>query len=56
MQAPACSGTMQSAGSARTWFDLKEGVLRGERVTWTGHVRDTGLFSILAHEWAARRA
>ena len=34
----------------------KEGVLRAERVTWTGHVRDTGLFSILAHEWAARRA
>jgi RimJ/RimL family protein N-acetyltransferase len=25
----------------------KEGVLRAERVTWTGHVRDTGLFSIL---------
>ncbi len=30
---------------------VKEGVLRAERVTWTGHVRDTGLFSILAHEW-----
>jgi RimJ/RimL family protein N-acetyltransferase len=29
----------------------KEGVLRAERVTWTGHVRDTGLFSILAGEW-----
>lgn len=29
----------------------KEGVLRAERVTWTGHVRDTGLFSILADEW-----
>ena len=30
----------------------KEGVLRAERITWTGHVRDTGLWSILAEEWA----
>jgi RimJ/RimL family protein N-acetyltransferase len=28
-----------------------EGVLRADRVTWTGHVRDTALFSILASEW-----
>ena len=33
---------------------VKEGVLRAERVTWTGHIRDTGLFSILADEWRAR--
>lgn len=33
---------------------VKEGVLRAERVTWTGHIRDSGLFSILAHEWNAR--
>ena len=26
----------------------KEGVLRAERITWTGHVRDTGLWSVLA--------
>ena len=32
----------------------KEGVLRSERITWTGHVRDTGLWSLLADEWAAR--
>jgi len=32
----------------------KEGVLRSERVTWTGHVRDTGLWSLLADEWARR--
>jgi RimJ/RimL family protein N-acetyltransferase len=32
---------------------VKEGVLRAERVTWTGHVRDTGLFSVLAGEWNA---
>ncbi|HXG99211.1 MAG TPA: GNAT family protein [Sphingomicrobium sp.] len=30
---------------------VREGVLRADRVTWTGHVRDTVLFSILAQEW-----
>ena len=30
-----------------------EGVLRQERITWTGHVRDTALFAILADEWRA---
>lgn len=30
---------------------VKEGVLRADRITWTGHVRDTALFSILAGEW-----
>ncbi|MDE2562594.1 MAG: GNAT family N-acetyltransferase [Sphingomonadales bacterium] len=33
---------------------VREGVLRAERVTWTGFVRDTGIWSILAQEWAAR--
>lgn len=28
-----------------------EGVLRQERITWTGHVRDTALFAILRDEW-----
>jgi RimJ/RimL family protein N-acetyltransferase len=31
---------------------VREGVLRAERITWTGHVRDTVVFSILADEWA----
>lgn len=35
---------------------VREGVLRADRITWTGHVRDTVLFSILAHEWSARGA
>jgi RimJ/RimL family protein N-acetyltransferase len=30
---------------------VREGVIRSERITWTGHVRDTVLFSILASEW-----
>jgi RimJ/RimL family protein N-acetyltransferase len=32
---------------------VREGVLRADRITWTGHVRDTVLFSILAEEWPA---
>ena len=32
----------------------QEGIQRAERVTWTGRVRHTVLFSILADEWAAR--
>ena len=30
---------------------VREGVLRGDRITWTGHVRDTVLFAILKEEW-----
>nr|WP_156878356.1 GNAT family protein [Sphingopyxis sp. QXT-31] len=30
----------------------KEATLRSERITWTGHVRDTALWSLLAGEWA----
>jgi RimJ/RimL family protein N-acetyltransferase len=33
---------------------VREGVLRADRITWTGHVRDTVLFSILAEEWEAQ--
>jgi RimJ/RimL family protein N-acetyltransferase len=29
----------------------REGLLRADRITWTGQVRDTVLFSILADEW-----
>ena len=29
----------------------REGVLRADRITWNGHVRDTVLFSILKDEW-----
>ena len=30
---------------------VKEGLLRQDTRTWTGHVRDTVVFSILANEW-----
>ena len=36
---------MTKLGAAR------EGVLRADRITWTGHVRDTVLFAILRDEW-----
>jgi len=29
----------------------QDGLIRAERITWTGHVRDTALFSLLADEW-----
>lgn len=32
---------------------IKEGVLRQNRVTWTGYIRDTAIFGLLAHEWTA---
>jgi RimJ/RimL family protein N-acetyltransferase len=30
---------------------VREGVMRADRITWNGHVRDTVLFSILRAEW-----
>jgi RimJ/RimL family protein N-acetyltransferase len=30
---------------------VREGVLRADRITWTGHVRDTVLFAFLKDEW-----
>ena len=30
---------------------VREGVMRADRITWTGHIRDTVLFSILRDEW-----
>ncbi len=29
----------------------KEGVLRNHKITWTGHVRDTAVFSITDYDW-----
>lgn len=30
---------------------VREGILRADRITWNGHVRDTVLFTILKEEW-----
>ncbi|MDP2214127.1 GNAT family N-acetyltransferase [Phenylobacterium sp.] len=35
---------------------VQEGILRHHRVVWTGRIRDTVVFSILAEEWPAVRA
>jgi RimJ/RimL family protein N-acetyltransferase len=35
---------------------VREGVLRKDRLTWTGYVRDTAYFSIVDGEWPAVRA
>ena len=34
---------------------VREGVVRQDRTTWTGHRRDTVLFSILEDEWNGKR-
>jgi RimJ/RimL family protein N-acetyltransferase len=34
---------------------VHEGVLRRNRTTWTGYVRDTAIFSLLAEEWTGGR-
>lgn len=35
---------------------VREGVLRRDRLTWTGYIRDTVVFSILDHEWPRLKA
>jgi RimJ/RimL family protein N-acetyltransferase len=35
---------------------VREGVLRRDRLTWTGYIRDTVHFSILSNEWPAVKA
>ena len=34
---------------------VREGTLRKDRVTWTGYVRDTAVYGLLAEEWNAGR-
>ncbi len=42
---------LRSQAAMKKLGAVREGVLRADRVTWTGHVRDTVLFAILSHEW-----
>ena len=35
---------------------VREGVMRDDKITWTGRVRSSVIFSILAGEWPAVRA
>ncbi|HZU51717.1 MAG TPA: GNAT family protein [Sphingomicrobium sp.] len=41
----------RSQAAVRKLGAVREGVLRSERITWTGHVRDTVLFAILRDEY-----
>jgi RimJ/RimL family protein N-acetyltransferase len=34
----------------------QEGILRQDRLTWTGRVRDTVVFSVLTNEWPGVKA
>lgn len=45
----------RSCAAVRKLGCTREGVLRRERRTWTGRVRDTVLFSILRDEWEQTR-
>ena len=45
------SRNQRSQGAMAKIGGVREGVLRADRITWNGHVRDTVLFSILADEW-----
>ena len=42
---------LRSQAAMKKLGAVREGVLRADRITWTGHVRDTVLFSILKSEW-----
>jgi RimJ/RimL family protein N-acetyltransferase len=44
---------LRSQAAVKKLGAVREGVLRADRVTWTGHIRDTVLFSILKDEWRA---
>ena len=46
----------RSQAAIRKLGAVKEGVLRADRVTWTGRIRDTGVYANLAADWAARHA
>jgi RimJ/RimL family protein N-acetyltransferase len=41
----------RSQGAMKKLGAVREGVLRADRITWTGHVRDTVLFAVLKEEW-----
>lgn len=45
----------RSQAAVRKLGARQEGLLRAERITWTGHVRDTVLFGLLEEDWAEGR-
>lgn len=45
----------RSQAAVRKIGAVQEGLLRAERITWTGHVRDTMIFGLLREDWEAAR-
>lgn len=50
------SRNLRSQAACRKLGAKEEGVLRRHRITWTGHKRDTVLFSIIDREWPEVKA
>jgi RimJ/RimL family protein N-acetyltransferase len=42
---------LRSQAAMKKLGAVREGVMRADRLTWNGHVRDTVLFAILRDEW-----
>ena len=42
---------LRSQAAMKKLGAVREGVMRADRITWNGHVRDTVLFAILKDEW-----
>ena len=42
---------LRSQAAMKKLGAVREGVMRADRITWTGHIRDTVLFAILKDEW-----
>lgn len=45
----------RSQAAVRKIGAVQEGLLRAERITWNGHVRDTCLFALLREDWSVIR-
>jgi RimJ/RimL family protein N-acetyltransferase len=45
---------LRSIAAVEKLGGVREGTLRKNRITWTGFVRDTAVYSILAEEWRGR--
>ena len=42
---------VRSQAAMKKLSAVREGIMRADRITWNGHVRDTVLFAILRDEW-----
>jgi N-acetyltransferase len=47
---------MRSQAAVAKLGAVREGVMRRDKITWTGYIRDSVVFSILSDEWPTVRA